>query len=169
MSTHLLSQVKNFQDCHAGMPDGLEVSAVVDAVIQLWDDYSMIKSTEENGVCLEDSQTIEQIIADHALGCTVDACETALLEECEDIVSTRTGYTAIFECGTPYYPGGEYFSSEEELREDISSISITIMEDAHQVTLVEVELDSGQRICWPPAEEIDTVWAGDCEAGDRDH
>lgn len=92
VSTHLLSQIKNFQDCSVGYPAQLEVDAAVDAVISIWADsgqhiflYRMYAET--GSLELEDLDLINEVIRDHKLSCTVGEVEQQLIRECEE----RTG------------------------------------------------------------------------------
>lgn len=93
MSTYLLSQIKNFQDCHVGYPAQLEVDAAVDAVINIWCDsgqhiFLFRMYAEMGSLELEDLDLINEVIRDHQLSCTVGEVESALINECMRRVGT---------------------------------------------------------------------------------
>lgn len=79
--THLLSQVLNFRRCNAGVPHDLELSAVVEALMEGWS-LDDVEATADRGVSDEDRQTIGELITEHDLGVTPEECAAALLAEC---------------------------------------------------------------------------------------
>jgi hypothetical protein len=84
MTNYKLSQIANWRECNANIPDGYEVEAVVDAVLDGWADPDLVRRTAVHGVHPEDREWIAEIIRDHDLNCSVQSAVEALLAECRN-------------------------------------------------------------------------------------
>ena len=84
MATYKLSQIADWRACHAHIPDGYEVQAVVEAVLDGWADPDLVRQTAVHDVHPSDREWIGEIIRDHDLHCSVRECVEALLAECRN-------------------------------------------------------------------------------------
>lgn len=82
MNSYMLDQIANWRACNARIPDGYEIEAVVEAVLDGWADPDVVRQTAINGVHPSDREWIAEIIREHRLTCSVQECAEALLAEC---------------------------------------------------------------------------------------
>jgi hypothetical protein len=82
MTTYLLAQIRNFKSCNVCYQASLEVDAVVDAVISIWGDLTVVQATVDHGVAREDLEIINSIISEEDLNCSQEVCKEALIAEC---------------------------------------------------------------------------------------
>ncbi len=77
----MLSQIRNWKQCNAGIPGGYEASAVIEAVMEGWD-LCAVEATAERGVAQIDLEGMRDIIRDEELSCSLDACRDRLIAVC---------------------------------------------------------------------------------------
>lgn len=81
MTSHAMSQIRNFRAAGAGVPSSLELEAVIEMITEGWD-FNSVRATAEHGVCDADRDAIREIIKEEGLDISPEEAETALLEWC---------------------------------------------------------------------------------------
>lgn len=81
MTSHAISQIRNFRAAGAGVPRSLETEAVIEMITEGWD-FNSVRATAEHGVCSDDRAAIREIIEDEGLSISPDEAEAALVEWC---------------------------------------------------------------------------------------
>jgi hypothetical protein len=88
--TFMLSNIRNWRNCDAGIPDGYELAAVVDAITGSWDSWECIEATATQGVAEEDKDAIRQTVDEYRLSIDPESAILRLHHDCiRDVLISR--------------------------------------------------------------------------------
>ncbi len=83
MSSYALSQIRNFRSCNAGVPESLELDAVIETITDGWD-ATCVQATLDHGLSETDADAIRSLIASEQLTVSEDDARDAVLAWCRE-------------------------------------------------------------------------------------
>lgn len=79
--SYKLSQIRNWRSCGVGSPDGFEMEALLEAMLETMDYYG-VEATAKMGCAEPDAEAIAGLIAAYDLDITPEEAEAAFVASC---------------------------------------------------------------------------------------